>query len=108
DTVAALIGMPCLDAVHDTYRDVQPASSWLIERFSKGDLRRVIAAEHTSLLERKQREELESRFKAKNPKRWYENLLSATPTLELGVDIGDLSSVLLCSVPPTQASYLQR
>ena len=41
-------------------------------------------------------------------KPWYENLLSATPTLEMGVDIGDLSSVMLCSVPPTQASYLQR
>lgn len=36
------------------------------------------------------------------------NLLSATPTLEMGVDIGDLSSVLLCSVPPNQASFLQR
>jgi DEAD/DEAH box helicase domain-containing protein len=26
----------------------------------------------------------------------------------MGVDIGDLSSVLLCSVPPNQASFLQR
>ncbi|TNF51433.1 MAG: DUF1998 domain-containing protein, partial [Gammaproteobacteria bacterium] len=31
-----------------------------------------------------------------------------TPTLEMGVDIGSLSSVLLCSVPPNQASFLQR
>lgn len=44
----------------------------------------------------------------KTPHPWYENLLSATPTLEMGVDIGDLSSVMLCSVPPNQASYLQR
>ena len=54
------------------------------------------------------REALESRFKSKQPKPWFENLLSATPTLEMGVDIGDLSSVLLCSVPPNQASFLQR
>ena len=101
-------GMPCLDAVHERYDDVLPAGGWLIDRFSKGDLRRVIAAEHTGLLGREEREALEARFKAPQPRRWYENLLSATPTLELGVDIGDLSSVLLCSVPPTQASYLQR
>ena len=36
------------------------------------------------------------------------NVLSATPTLEMGIDIGDLSSVLLCSVPPAQANYTQR
>ncbi len=60
------------------------------------------------LLERAEREALEVRFKAKNPQKWDENLLSATPTLEMGVDIGSLSAVMLCSVPPNQASFLQR
>ncbi|MEN8168573.1 MAG: Zn-binding domain-containing protein, partial [Pseudomonadota bacterium] len=41
-------------------------------------------------------------------KPWQPNLLSATSTLEMGIDIGDLSSLLLCSVPPAQANYLQR
>ncbi|MBF0322585.1 MAG: DUF1998 domain-containing protein, partial [Magnetococcales bacterium] len=36
------------------------------------------------------------------------NLLSCTPTLEMGIDIGDLSSAILCSVPPAQTNYLQR
>jgi DEAD/DEAH box helicase domain-containing protein len=104
-----LLGMPCLDAVESPYETLIPfAADWWAQRYSKGDLRRVIAAEHTGLLERPVREALEMRFKNKNPKPWYENLLSATPTLELGVDIGDLSSVLLCSVPPNQASFLQR
>ena len=53
-------------------------------------------------------EPLEARFKAEAGEPWSENLLSATPTLEMGVDIGSLSSVLLCSVPPSQANYLQR
>ena len=35
-------------------------------------------------------------------------MLSATPTLELGIDIGDLSTVVLCSVPPAQQNYVQR
>lgn len=104
-----LLGMPCLDAMESQYEALIPvAADWWAQRFSKGDLRRVIAAEHTGLLERPEREALESRFKDKNPKPWFENLLSATPTLEMGVDIGDLSSVLLCSVPPNQASFLQR
>ncbi|KXU87114.1 DEAD/DEAH box helicase [Caballeronia megalochromosomata] len=104
-----LLGMPCLDAPESRYDVLVPeAASWWAQRFSVGDLRRVIAAEHTGLLERKTREDLESRFKSKQPQPWYENLLSATPTLEMGVDIGDLSSVLLCSVPPNQASFLQR
>ena len=104
-----LRNMPCLDAMGSRYRNViSTAGDWWARRFSKGSLRRVIAAEHTGLLERQEREALEIRFKDKHPKPWYENLLSATPTLEMGVDIGDLSSVLLCSVPPNQASFLQR
>jgi DEAD/DEAH box helicase domain-containing protein len=104
-----LVGMPCLDAVDSCYEQIIPdAADWWSRRFSQGDLRRVIAAEHTGLLAREEREALEQRFKATTPRPWYENLLSATPTLEMGVDIGDLSSVLLCSVPPNQASFLQR
>lgn len=106
---AHLLGMPCLDAVESTYEQLIPeGADWWARRFSQGDLRRVISAEHTGLLERQEREALELRFKDKKPKPWFENLLSATPTLEMGVDIGDLSSVLLCSVPPNQASFLQR
>lgn len=106
---AELQGMPCLDAMESPYEHIIPeASGWWAERFSRGDVRRVIAAEHTGLLERQEREALELRFKNKLPEPWFENLLSATPTLEMGVDIGDLSSVLLCSVPPNQAGFLQR
>ncbi len=67
------------------------------------DIKRILAREHTGLLERGKREQVESDFKQDKV-----NLLSATPTLEMGIDIGDLSAVLLCSVPPAQANYLQR
>ena len=113
DLAERLLGMPCLDAMQETYARVDGpdgAGAWMARRFREGDLRRVVAAEHTGLLEREAREALEIRFKASGEasKPWYENLLSATPTLEMGVDIGSLSSVLLCSVPPSQASFLQR
>jgi DEAD/DEAH box helicase domain-containing protein len=90
----------------------QPSSrpSFYRRFYLAGAIERVIGHEHTSLLDRDYRESLENRFIAsgENSLPWYENLLSATPTLEMGIDIGDLSSVLLCSVPPSQASFLQR
>lgn len=36
------------------------------------------------------------------------NVLSCSTTFELGVDVGDLQSVLLRNMPPTTANYVQR
>ncbi len=75
--------------------------------YAAAEVARIHAAEHTGLLERETREKTEKDFisgKAPVPP----NLLSCTPTLEMGIDIGDLSSVLLCSVPPNPANYRQR
>ena len=36
------------------------------------------------------------------------NVLSCTPTLEMGIDIGDLSAVVLASLPHGPANYVQR
>ncbi|WP_444913319.1 DEAD/DEAH box helicase [Microbulbifer sp. PAAF003] len=68
---------------------------------------RLVTSEHTGLLDAETRHRIERSFK-QGEDRWDINLLSATPTMEMGIDIGDLSSVLLCSVPPAQANYLQR
>ena len=78
--------------------------------YSNGEMVRVVAREHTGLLEREPREELERTFKKKSSeqKPWDANLLSCTPTLEMGIDIGDLSTVVMCSIPPAQAQYAQR
>ncbi|BAY84715.1 hypothetical protein NIES267_42110 [Calothrix parasitica NIES-267] len=75
--------------------------------YAKGQVWRIFAREHTGLLEREVREELENRFINSNH-RYDPNVISATSTLEMGIDIGTLSSVLLCSVPPSQANYQQR
>jgi len=77
-------------------------------RLTKGRIKRVVAAEHTSMLDREERKLIETRFMQEPGKPWYPNLLSATPTLEMGINIGDLSTLILCSVPPEQANYVQR
>ncbi len=74
---------------------------------ARGLPRRLVPAEHTGLLDADTRLGVERSF-MQGERPWHVNLLSATPTLEMGIDIGDLSSVLLCSVPPGQANYLQR
>ena len=75
--------------------------------FREGRVARVFPEEHTGLLQRQDRERVEEQFKTGEAPD-APNLLVCTPTLEMGIDIGDLSAVLLCSVPPTTANYLQR
>ena len=75
--------------------------------YRRGEVHRIVAREHTGLLERADRERLETQF-IRGAYRSDPNLLSATSTLEMGINIGDLSTVLLASVPPEPANYLQR
>jgi len=91
-----------------TYRIMDTGPDYYGKLYASGDIQRIFAAEHTGLLERDVRETLERNFKRKDRNPWDPNLLSCTPTLEMGIDIGDLSSIILCSVPPAQANYLQR
>lgn len=69
---------------------------------------RIRAAEHTSLLDGDKRTNLERQFKSAEHTPGEVNVLTCTPTLEMGIDIGDLSTVILASIPPTQAQYIQR
>ncbi|HPI36959.1 MAG TPA: helicase-related protein [Ignavibacteriaceae bacterium] len=65
----------------------------------------LMAQEHTAQVPAKRREEIEREFKKRNGRF---NCLVATPTLELGVDIGALDMVLMRNVPPLSSNYWQR
>ncbi|MHA7142861.1 DEAD/DEAH box helicase [Arthrobacter sp. Sr33] len=76
--------------------------------YAEADGKRVVAREHTSLLDETLRLEYENAFKATEQTPDAPNVLVATPTLEMGIDIGDLSCVMLASMPGSVASYVQR
>jgi DEAD/DEAH box helicase domain-containing protein len=104
-------GTPCLRATcHGTYTPQPPISDYFGDLYRSGDVVRIRTAEHTGMLDREVREWTEKRFMARPPERRSTdpNLLSCTPTLEMGVNIGDLSTVVLCTVPPATANYVQR
>ena len=61
--------------------------------------------EHTAMVPQGERERLENLFKGASD---AVNCLVCTPTLELGIDIGQLDSVLMRNVPPLPANYWQR
>ena len=103
---------PCLREKCSGHLHVDPGAAlgYYGKLYNGGDIVRVVAKEHTGLLERDDREDLEKVFKrnVNEQSPWDANVLSCTPTLEMGIDIGDLSTVVLCSIPPAQAQFLQR
>lgn len=108
--IEQLDGAPCLlvrcagtlerknGEIRNYYRDL----------YASTESKRVVAREHTSLLDDEKRLQYEREFRdgADNPD--APNVLVATPTLEMGIDIGDLSCVMLASLPTSVSSYLQR
>ena len=64
---------------------------------------RIEAQEHSGQLALKEREKAEDNFREGKT-----NILVCTPTMELGVDIGELATILMRNIPPSPANYTQR
>lgn len=112
DNLAFSLGSPCpsVFCFGRLEKSEEQGLDYYGNLFSGGYRNRIRSAEHTGLLTRSNREEVEREFKAEGTERhpWYPNVLSCTPTLEMGIDIGDLSSLIMCGMPPGQAQFLQR
>ncbi len=63
------------------------------------------AEAHSGQVDGDERREIETRFRSDDDKL---NVLIATPTMEMGIDIGSLSAVYMRNVPPNPANYAQR
>jgi len=109
EVVMQLDGAPCLVArCRGTLQRAARSDNFYRRLYASADMRRVIAHEHTSLLKDDVRRRIEEGFKASEASPDAPNVLVATPTLEMGIDIGDLSTVMLSSLPDSVAKYVQR
>src|SRR5699024_5634820 len=107
--IRSLTGGPCMVAHCDGTLDTFTVEdNFYRQMYASTDITRVVAREHTSLLPDTTRLAYENEFKQEDPPPNAPNVLVATPTLEMGIDIGDLSTVMLSSLPRTVANYLQR
>ncbi|WP_411815557.1 DEAD/DEAH box helicase [Gordonia sp. SND2] len=107
--VDELDGAPCLLVrCPGTLARARKAQNFYRRLYDSAEMKRVVAREHTSLLPPGVRLKYEADFKRGGADPQAPNVLVATPTLEMGIDIGDLSTVMLGSLPRTVSSYLQR
>ena len=99
----------CLDyKCSGTYsEEINPELNYYQQVYNRSLSPRVYAREHTGLLERSDREKLEKDFK-EHPHSNSVNVLAATSTLEMGIDIGDLNVMGNANIAPKPSNFLQR
>ncbi|MDO5727026.1 MAG: helicase-related protein, partial [Bowdeniella nasicola] len=113
-TISQLDGAPCFQArCPGTLTSAKFAPNNYFRQMYQGEMKRVVAREHTSMLPQELRHAYEAAFRGSDEPGAHispadPNVLVATPTLEMGIDIGDLSCVMLASMPGSVASYVQR
>lgn len=101
-------GMPCLQyRCHGIYHAKENIFDYYRMVYNRGRALRIFAKDHTGLIDRNKREQLENDFKIR-PSYQSTNVLVATSTLEMGIDIGDLNIAFNASIPPETSNYLQR
>ncbi len=93
---------------HGNYsEETNPELNYYQQVYNRNRSPRVYAHEHTGLLERREREQLELDFKL-HPHSNSVNVLTATSTLEMGIDIGDLNVMGNTNIAPKPSNFLQR
>lgn len=111
-TEASLSDIPPSDSFYDVTTDISGSSSTVALRdhdvysegeFKVGDWGGLRVPEYSAQLDEKDLGRIEESFKKNEI-----NVLSCTPTMEVGVDIGGLSAVILGNLPPEKANYIQR
>lgn len=93
----------CSGTAEDQRPSVVDRDHYYVRLYTEDRPRRLLVREHTAQIDEEERARREESFK-----KGQLDVLVCSPTLELGVDIGSLPSVVLRNAPPTPANYLQR
>jgi hypothetical protein len=101
--------MPCprCHGVLVRWPDTEVDQDRTVKRIRKKEAIPLVAREHTAQVTTEERAEIEDRFKASGAVSPV-NLLSCSPTLEMGIDVGGLDAIVLRNVPPRPDNYAQR
>lgn len=102
----ACMGYHCDGTIQPKPLDPDNYDLSIVAQQVDGDIRMLKPREHSAQVPVEERERLERMFK--DPAENAVNTLICTPTLEMGVDIGGLDSVMMRNVPPLPANYWQR
>lgn len=103
-------GMPCINfrcSGRYLKDSSQELDNYYQQVYNRGRSPRIYAHDHTGLLDRTDRERIEKQFKERPDHNSY-NTLVATSTLEMGIDVGTLNTIINNSVPPLPANFIQR
>lgn len=88
----------------DAYRKLIDAGNWnRIGTYAFEHVSYFSSAEHSAQVDNEVRKDQTQRFKD-----GFINVLCSSTTMEMGVDIGGLNTVLMNGVPPHASNYLQR
>ncbi|WP_400219457.1 DEAD/DEAH box helicase [Methanomethylophilus alvi] len=93
-------GTPTLEKVDTSTLDESNSYAY---NYANAPLMALHIKEHTAQLDKDRALEYQNKFKDGEL-----DALSCSTTFEVGVNIGDLNTVLLRNVPPTPANYIQR
>ena len=87
--------------------DVDLSENYFRQEYKRSlsDVVRSKADEHSGQVPGKERRQTEEDFRDSDEDL---NVIVCTPTMELGIDIGDLSTVYMRNVPPSPSNYAQR
>jgi ATP-dependent helicase YprA (DUF1998 family) len=93
----------CSGQLSDLLPSDADSGNYYVNLYTSDRPRRLKSQEHTAQIDQETRAKREQDFKEGRLE-----ALVCSPTLELGVDIGSLYSVLLRNAPPGPANYVQR
>ncbi len=97
----------CTTTACQDLREVDLADNYFRGEYSRplAQAVTILADEHSGQVQGEDRKAMEQRFEDRDDPL---NVLVCTPTMELGINIGDLSAVYMRNVPPSPSNYAQR